>query len=80
MLGFVALAETDGGALHRPVRFRPGAWPPVVSGGLSFGKVGKARTGKSPPRAQGHFTIGGMEERIEVTLPPVFSPNVVPRS
>lgn len=28
----------------------------------------------------GHFTTGGIEERIEVTLPPVFRPKVVPRS
>jgi exopolysaccharide production protein ExoZ len=33
-----------------------------------------------PVEAQGHFTTGGIEERIEVTLPPVFSPNIVPRS
>ena len=29
---------------------------------------------------QGHFTTGGMELRIESTLPPVFRPKVVPRS
>ena len=28
----------------------------------------------------GHFTTGGMEDRMEFTLPPVFSPKVVPRS
>ena len=28
----------------------------------------------------GHFTIGGSEERIASTLPPVFSPKIVPRS
>ena len=28
----------------------------------------------------GHFTSGGMEERMESTLPPVFSPKMVPRS
>ena len=34
-----------------------------------------------PRRArQGHFTKGGMELRIDSTLPPVFSPKVVPRS
>jgi hypothetical protein len=30
--------------------------------------------------AQGHFTMGGMEERIDSTLPPVFKPKIVPRS
>jgi hypothetical protein len=30
--------------------------------------------------AQGHFTSGGSEDRIESTLPPVFSPKIVPRS
>ena len=28
----------------------------------------------------GHFTSGGMDERIESTLPPVFNPKIVPRS
>lgn len=28
----------------------------------------------------GHFTVGGMDERIESTLPPVFNPKIVPRS
>ncbi len=28
----------------------------------------------------GHFASGGMDDRIEATLPPVFSPNTVPRS
>jgi len=28
----------------------------------------------------GHFTSGGMDERIESTLPPVFRPKIVPRS
>lgn len=28
----------------------------------------------------GHFTVGGMDERIESTLPPVFRPKIVPLS
>ena len=28
----------------------------------------------------GHLTIGGIELRIESTFPPVFRPNMVPRS
>ena len=28
----------------------------------------------------GHFTIGGIELRIDSTLPPVLRPNIVPRS
>ena len=31
-------------------------------------------------RRYGHFTSGGMEDRMESMLPPVFSPNRVPRS
>ena len=31
-------------------------------------------------RGYGHFTTGGMEDRMLVTLPPVLRPNVVPRS
>src|SRR3954447_23793819 len=28
----------------------------------------------------GHLTVGGIEERIESTLPPVLRPKIVPRS
>ena len=28
----------------------------------------------------GHFTSGGIELRIDSTFPPVFNPNIVPRS
>jgi hypothetical protein len=31
-------------------------------------------------RRYGHFTSGGIDDRIESTLPPVFSPKMVPRS
>ena len=34
----------------------------------------------APLAAHGHLTSGGMEERIESTLPPVLRPNRVPRS
>jgi hypothetical protein len=30
--------------------------------------------------AYGHFTSGGIDDRMESTLPPVFSPKMVPRS
>ena len=33
-----------------------------------------------PTFIHGHFTTGGMEERIDSTLPPVLRPNTVPRS
>lgn len=36
--------------------------------------------GSDASRAHGHFTTGGIEERIESTLPPVLSPNTVPLS
>jgi len=36
--------------------------------------------GSDPAFTQGHFTTGGMDDRIEATLPPVFKPNIVPRS
>ena len=41
---------------------------------------GHARRSGGPPGHHGHFTTGGIEERIESTLPPVRSPNMVPRS
>jgi hypothetical protein len=31
-------------------------------------------------QGHGHITCGGMEDRIEATLPPVLSPKMVPRS
>ena len=31
-------------------------------------------------KAHGHFTTGGIDDRIESTLPPVRSPKIVPRS
>ena len=38
----------------------------------------------APPQGeelfQGHITKGGIEDRIASTLPPVFSPKIVPRS
>jgi hypothetical protein len=33
-----------------------------------------------PGGVHGHCTIGGSDDRIASTLPPVFSPNRVPRS
>ena len=32
------------------------------------------------PWPQGHRTAGGIEDRIDSTLPPVLSPKMVPRS
>jgi hypothetical protein len=49
----------------------------IVAGALAFSGPGNSRS--SYP-AQGHFTMGGIEERIESTLPPVLRPNTVPRS
>jgi hypothetical protein len=37
------------------------------------------RAGHSPTN-YGHFTTGGIDDKIDSTLPPVFSPNTVPRS
>jgi hypothetical protein len=34
----------------------------------------------SPGVDHGHFTTGGIEDRIDSTLPPVRSPKIVPRS
>jgi uncharacterized membrane protein YfcA len=48
----------------------------VIVGGtvMIFGALDKNEL------AHGHFTIGGSEERIESTLPPVRRPKMVPRS
>jgi hypothetical protein len=39
-----------------------------------------AMTSKRKPPAHGQRTSGGIDDRIESTLPPVFSPKMVPRS
>ena len=44
-------------------------------------KAGAERNGGTAELTpHGHFTMGGMDDRIASTLPPVFRPNVVPRS
>ena len=49
---------------------------PVLFGWLGTG--GAALAALIDP--YGHFTSGGIDIRIASTFPPVFSPNVVPRS
>ena len=58
--------------------------PPVGRVGRASGRGGGLRMlivdalkGETP---QGQRTVGGMEERMESTLPPVFRPKIVPRS
>ena len=47
-------------------------------------RAGKHHDGEPHQRVNfvlhGHFTTGGIEDRIDSTLPPVRSPNTVPRS
>ena len=45
-----------------------------------FPLSGQARDDVLTKALQGHLTVGGIEDRIESTLPPVFSPKIVPRS
>ena len=42
--------------------------------------VDQHRAGQLRHRLQGHFTSGGIDDRIESTLPPVLRPKMVPRS
>jgi hypothetical protein len=67
-----------------------GLWPYLVKVGAGWSDYktynadnivgGRAGVQWSSYPAQGHFTTGGIEERIESTLPPVLRPNTVPRS
>jgi hypothetical protein len=53
------------------------------AGGADRRSAPPARPCGSGPRRQscyGHLTTGGIDDRIESTLPPVFRPNTVPRS
>ena len=61
----------DGPTTRPTVRTTSSAGAPAFSG--------PGNSWSSCP-AQGHFTTGGIEERIESTLPPVLRPNTVPRS
>ena len=67
--------------LHRASRGPP---PPLrfATRGRKAGALlaTMAASDYSKPRPYGHFTTGGMDERIDSTLPPVFKPNTVPRS
>jgi hypothetical protein len=70
--------------LSRRSRRRP--WNALIIRLGTFGLVavkglasGQARV-QFPQAFYGHFTTGGIDDRILSTLPPVFSPNVVPRS
>ena len=58
-----------------------GLWLELQSRLYDSDPKGGRRLGDEP-RAfdQGHFTRGGMELRIDSTLPPVRRPKVVPRS
>lgn len=47
-------------------------------GDLPLGSARYDCEADQPPH--GHFTSGGRLERIELTLPPVLSPKIVPRS
>lgn len=42
--------------------------------------IGNAWISAGEERPQGHFTSGGMLDKIASMLPPVFSPKIVPRS
>ena len=57
----------------------PTGSPPISRAVLS---VATSSRGASPSASEphGHFATGGIEERIEATLPPVLRPNTVPRS
>jgi hypothetical protein len=57
---------------HRPLEY----WIPDSLASLGFGNDEAVVS----IAIHGHFTTGGIEERIESTLPPVLRPNTVPRS
>ena len=66
--------------LHwRPVWPDGPGWRSRCSPALVSGQPPEtAKRREAPP--QGHLTTGGMDERIDSMLPPVFRPNIVPRS
>jgi hypothetical protein len=56
------------------------AAPQTESGGTGS-PLSRAMTRKPEfVHPYGHFATGGMDDRIDSTLPPVFRPNTVPRS
>ena len=78
-LGLNRLAAKPGGLPHEAVRQISShnfhRWAGGAPGGLSSGPSGARLSA-----AHGHLTSGGIEERIDSTLPPVLSPKIVPRS
>ena len=61
------------------------AWPATraVTDSVVFGLISRMRKLLAFRRTAGrygHFTSGGIDDRIESTLPPVFRPKMVPRS
>ncbi len=91
-----ALAHAPGRCVLLPLPLAPGgdrrrgarrrrAKPDVLSpgaGGRCRRGVGELRRDRTadPRRLQGQATIGGIELRMVSMLPPVFRPNIVPRS
>jgi len=53
---------------------------PARSNADQVEKIRPIRAQAPSALAHGHLTVGGMDDRIESTLPPVFSPKIVPRS
>jgi hypothetical protein len=47
---------------------------------LAYARISISIAQGSCIMAYGHFTSGGIDDRMESTLPPVFSPKMVPRS
>ena len=71
IMGLLAAARTP--LRHR--NFGAALGPPIALFRLS-----RVRAGVDLQRDQGHFTSGGSDMRMASTLPPVFSPKIVPRS
>ena len=56
-------------------------WPPHKQLTLTVGDpLGSRVRGNERRRGHGQAVRGGMEERIDSMFPPVFRPNMVPRS
>lgn len=51
-----------------------------IGNGVGMATVIKKGDPARRARRYGHFATGGIDDRIESTLPPVFSPKMVPRS
>ncbi len=81
----IGLTACDEGSLNLTAIRRVGSLPrrkslPTAAVGVVSGSGATVQATYRMAFPYGHFATGGIDDRIESTLPPVFRPKMVPRS